>query len=211
MFCSNCGVQASGNFCNACGHRLAAVESAPPMPVGNWEDDVDPKTLLERPEVRAMIERSAAEAKKPIPVEEYFKLYDKLGVLPISAGTLVGIAQPFWAKLGVKTGKTRTETIASPPGRVLAALFCSLARKGRKVIDTQRGVDGCVVTAELPADLFAMAGELIVAVERVPGGTKVAAAASIKGQYFDWGKSARCLNGLFDDLRKAAVGNRQAA
>jgi hypothetical protein len=210
MFCSNCGVQASGNFCNACGHRLAQVESAPPMPVGNWEDDVDPKTLFERPEVREMIERSAAGAKKPVPVEEYFKLYDKLGVLPISAGTLVGIAQPFWAKLGVKTGKTRSETIASPPGRVLAALFCSLASKGRKVIDTQRGSDGCVVTAELPADLFAMAGEVVVAVQRVSGGTKVEAATSIKGQYFDWGKSTRCLNELFDDLRSAG-GDRRAA
>lgn len=210
MFCSNCGVQASGNFCSGCGHRLVAVESAPPVPVGDWEDDVDPKTLLERPEVRAMIERSAAQAKKPVPVEEYFKLYDKLGVLPISAGTLVGIAQPFWAKLGVKTGKSRTESIAAPTGCVLAALFCSLARNGRKVLDTQRGSDGCVVTAELPSDLFSMAGELVVAVQRVPGGTKVEAATSIKGQYFDWGKSTRCLNELFDDLRSAS-GDRQAA
>jgi hypothetical protein len=202
MFCSNCGIQASGNFCNGCGHRLTTAGNPPPIPVGNWEDEVDPKALLERPEVRAMIEWCAAEARKPIPAEEYFRLYDKLGVLPISTGTFVSIVQPMWARLGVKTGRRRSETLTAPTGRVLAALFCSLARKGRKVLDTQRGADGCVVTAELPSDLFAMAGELIVAVQRVGNDTKVEAATSIKGQYFDWGKSTRCLNELFADLQR---------
>lgn len=33
MFCSNCGVQASGNFCSSCGSRLAApVAEAAPLP-----------------------------------------------------------------------------------------------------------------------------------------------------------------------------------
>ena len=32
MFCSNCGVKASGNFCASCGHKLQQPESTPPEP-----------------------------------------------------------------------------------------------------------------------------------------------------------------------------------
>ena len=206
MYCSNCGTKASGNFCSGCGHRLtppeiAGTEPSPP-PAGNWEDEVDPKALLARPEIRELVQRNAAQADKPIPGEEYMKLFEKFASMPLPTGALVNVVHPVFSKLGVKTGKTRTEYVPAPPGRVLASLFCLLARKGRKVLDMERAKEGCVVTAELPSDLLTMAGKLVVAVERTPTGTRVEAATAIKGQYFDWGKSTRCLNELFEALAK---------
>jgi hypothetical protein len=205
MYCSNCGAKASGNFCSGCGSRLSPPASAQAdhrSRGSDWEQEVDPKAVLEAPEVRELVERNAARPDKPIAGEEYMKLFDKLAILPLPSGTFVSLVQPMYAKLGIKTGKTRTEQLPAPPGRVLASLFCALARKGRKVLDMERANDGCVVTADLPSDLWTLAGKLVVAVERAPAGTRVQAATAIPGQYFDWGKSARCLNELIEDLSK---------
>ena len=85
------------------------------------------------------------------------------------------------------------------------APLASLATDAGFKMNVEDAGDKYVVTAELPADLWTMSGKLVVAVERTLTGTRVQAATAIGGQYFDWGKSTRCLDGLFGDLKKRAA------
>jgi hypothetical protein len=59
---------------------------------------------------------------------------------------------------------------------------------------------GCLLIAELPSSVCALAGQLTVGIEHRPKRTKVTAATRIPGQMYDWGKSQRCLDVLFKDL-----------
>ncbi len=61
------------------------------------------------------------------------------------------------------------------------------------------------MTAELPSDLFALEGDLVIGVVRQSNGTRVDAHTDIRGQIYDWGKSTRCLAQLFEELSAAAA------
>jgi hypothetical protein len=71
--------------------------------------------------------------------------------------------------------------------------------------------DGCTIDAELPSDLFALAGTLSIEILRSAQRTRVTAATNIAGQWMDWGKSRRALEKLFTDLRQEPVLIHQAA
>lgn len=134
--------------------------------------------------------------------EDFLALCDKV-FKPIPGVTLskIGaIAQPVFADLGVKTGKTRTERFLIPPGKVIVATLCSLARHGQSLHHVEQGQDGCFLRAGLPSDLFSFAGDLLVTIQRQDQGTTVEAATAIKGQLYDWGKSKRILNALFEEI-----------
>ncbi len=216
MFCSECGTPAKGKFCGQCGQSLApaaagavtaagAVAAAAVLPDAvDWTHCADVEALLRIPELRERVQRYANMATKGMSGEDWLNAIGKLAGSPVPLSALAGLAgvvQSFYAKLGVGTGKTRTETLPLPVGRVLIGVLCSLARRGRKMIGVQRGEAGCVLIAELPFDLFAMAGTLHLAVRQVAAGTQLEIAAKIPGQYFDWGKSRRCLDETFEDLR----------
>jgi hypothetical protein len=214
MFCSQCGAKAAGKFCSACGAPLLAIAPATnlddhdPQPPIDWKNSVNYETLLQVPEVRDRIAKSAAQSKKHMTGEEFLDMYGaalgKLSGVPLPMGKMAPFFQSMGARLGFKTGKSRTQLIAAPPGSVLVALLCSLARHGREVRSVQQLADGCVLTAALPSDLFALEGDLILGVARHPGGTRIDARTDIQGQWFDWGKSTRCLDDLFRDLTAAA-------
>ena len=84
-------------------------------------------------------------------------------------------------------------------------MLCAHARHGRALRDVQQLADGCILTAALPSDLFALEGDLIVAISRTEGGTSVEARTEIPGQMFDWGKSTRCLDQLLGEIAESAA------
>ena len=214
MFCSECGSRVSGKFCSSCGRRLQPSDT-PEFDIIeltiDWSDLVDYETLLHIPEVRDAISRAAAQSKKSMTGEEFLDMYGKalgkLAGLPIALpmSSLAHLAQGAYAKLGIKTGKARTEFVAKPTGTVLVSILCSLARHGRTLHGAHQLTDGCILVAALPSDLFALEGDLIITVARTQRGTQVAARTEIKGQLFDWGKSTRCLDALFAELVSPAA------
>ena len=221
MYCSECGVKGTGKFCTACGNRLAATdvgraqqqvdaEFDPTVVLAiDWSDLIDYEQLIAIPAVRDQIAHAAAQAKKRLTGEEILDLYgkamDKLTGVPLPMSALAGFAQTAYAKMGVKTGKSRSAAFAVPPGEMLVRLLCSLAKEGRGVRNVQQLSDGCIVKAALPSDLFALEGDLIVAVVRQGRATRVEAHTDIPGQMFDWGKSTRCLETLLGELGAAAA------
>lgn len=223
MFCSECGSEAQGKFCWNCGTPLLQGQAASSTPepaslelVGvdtsgpsvlpiewlDWSEEIQYETLLKHPEVREMIAAHAAQAAERVSGEQYLELCDialkpLVGGVPISK--VAALMQPLYASWGIGTGKSRTEVVTTPAGKVLVSVLCSLAKNSQQVEHVEQGEDGCVIEAQLPADIWALAGTLVIAVERTRGGTKVEAATKISGQFVDWGKSRRALQRLFDD------------
>jgi hypothetical protein len=216
MFCSHCGNEligtaATGNFCTHCGTKLAAAPATLPITealAADWSSEHRYETLLRYPEVRAQIERAAAECRTWLTGEQCLKLTEKAfePLMGVSLGTVNAIALPIARRLNFQTGKSRSELCAAPLGQTIVAALCSLARHGRKLTKVHQAEDGCVLEAELPPDLRASTtGELLITIRRSGNHTQVEAATKIPGQLYDWGKSKGCLNQLFSELVQAAL------
>jgi hypothetical protein len=205
MYCSNCGTElrgpaAEGNFCVHCGTKLI-VPIAEALPA-DWSGEHRYETLLRYPEVRASIERAAEQSRSWLSGEQFLKIAEKAfePLMGVSLDTVTAIALPISRRLGIQTGKTRSELLAAPLGQTIVAALCSLARHGRNLNKVHQAEDGCVLEAVLPTDLRAFAGELLVTIRRSGNHTHIEAATKIPGQMFDWGKSTQCLNQLFSEL-----------
>lgn len=212
MYCSDCGQPARGKFCSHCGHRLD-IAAPPPPPerphdpdeiaveiIEGWEDEVRYEELVRVPEIKAQIERHQAQAKKGISGEQVLAVYGKVISSPVPLDKLATIIQPLYGRLGIKTGKERKIRIDAPVGRVMVRALCSLARHSQAVRKVSQATDGCCFEAVLPSDVCALEGNLLVTVRRDGRRTEVTAATNIPGQWFDWGKSTRCLERLVTDL-----------
>jgi hypothetical protein len=201
VFCWNCGAEVSGNFCSKCGAPLKDVPDSSAVVTQDWSREVQYEKIIRIPDVRDMISRHAAMAKKGLSGEEILALSDKVIPLGFSLEKLGAVLQPISAQLGIKTGKECSETLAIPPGTVMVTALCSLARHGQVLKQVRQLEDGCIVEASLPSDMWSFKGVLYVSVRKVGTGTRVDGATKIKGQIFDWGKSNGCLEALFADIK----------
>jgi hypothetical protein len=209
MFCSECGKPARGKFCSLCGAPLAAIEPVvdvvPFRGVPEWDREVQYETILKFPGVRETIDRHAQQATKRMTGEQFLKLADKLVPLGVPLEGVAAVVQPLYARMGIKTGKQRTHHVQAPVGRVIVRALCSLARRGQPLRGVTQAVDGCLLEAALPSDLFSLEGDLLVSVRRTGSQAEVCGATRIRGQLYDWGKSNRCLDQLFTDLAREAA------
>lgn len=200
MFCSNCGAGARGNFCSSCGAPLEGPPRAVEEIGGDWSRETRYERLIRVPEIRELIDRHAAMAGKQFSGEEFLALCEKLVPLGVPLGKLAAPAQSWGARLGIKTGKERSEILEAPPGVVIVASLCSFAKRGQTLRLTKQFGDGCLLEAAIPSDLRALEGVLRVDIRREDARTRVDASATIPGQMVDWGKCKRCLDALLDDL-----------
>lgn len=160
---------------------------------------------MRSPGVRDAIDRHAATARKGMTGEEFLAKCDEVLSLGVPLEKIAAYVQPMYAKWGIGTGKSRSVVIDASVRDVLLRVLCSFARHGQTLRDVQQAEDGCALEATLPSDLWSFEGDLLVTVTRRGSQTHVEAATRIKGQIFDWGKSARCLDTLFEDLRRPPV------
>src|SRR5208283_4713637 len=77
MYCTNCGLKQSGNFCAGCGTRLSSPDVAvAALPAGDWRDEVRYAVLLYFPEVRDQLAK-VKPGKKKMTGEEWLELCDQ--------------------------------------------------------------------------------------------------------------------------------------
>jgi hypothetical protein len=219
MYCSQCGVKASGKFCWSCGESLSAVSGATPddvyenieltpvVPLVNWADSLDCRLLLATPEIRKRVKTHAASAKTRLSGEDFLAACD--GILsPLMGGVPLGviakIAQPISERLGLRTGKSRFERLGERPGVVLVAVLCSLAQNSQRIRNIEQGEDACAIQASIPSDMWALKGDLVINVYKESQTTNIDAALTIPGQAFDLGKANRVLDRLFADVAQLA-------
>lgn len=226
MFCTQCGraAQPEHVFCAGCGTRLerdgapvtglmaaAAPEpvAAPPPPQApwtgeDWRETTSYRVVLAHPEVKALIADAAKASKADMSADEFMKLAQPLldasgsGGVPLKL--MAEITTPIYAKMGIKTGKDTKNGYATPYGRVLAAILCSLASRNQRLVAIEEGTDGCVVQAEIPSSMTTWKGKMSLSVERKPEGTLVSSAVVFEGQSSDWGRAKRVLDDLHQDI-----------
>jgi hypothetical protein len=225
MFCTQCGKPAGPehNFCAGCGARLvrsgaaeaapvtavsvapaSIVPSPPTAPLEDWRATTNYRVVLAHPEVKALIADASKASKAGMSADEFMKLaqpvLDAAGSGGVPMKLIAEIAAPMYAKMGVKTGKDAKNGYATPYGRVLAAILCSLASRNQTLIAIEEGTDGCVVQAEIPSSMTTWKGKMSLTVERKPEGTLVSSAVVFEGQSSDWGRAKRVLDDLHQDI-----------
>lgn len=225
MFCTQCGKPAAPehNFCAGCGARLvrggaaeaapvtavsaapASIDPSPPAaPLEDWRATTNYRVVLAHPEVKALIADASKASKAGMSADEFMKLaqpvLDAAGSGGVPMKLIAEIAAPMYAKMGVKTGKDAKNGYATPYGRVLAAILCSLASRNQTLIAIEEGTDGCVVQAEIPSSMTTWKGKMSLTVERKPEGTLVSSAVVFEGQSSDWGRAKRVLDDLHQDI-----------
>jgi hypothetical protein len=166
----------------------------------DWPDEIRYTVLLHFPEVRDRIAASAAQAKSRVTGEEFLGLCDS-AFAPVAGVSMKKIATMVHERSDLRTRKTRTELLPLSGGKIIVGVLCSLSRNGQNLRKVEQAEDGCLLEATLPSDMWSLEGDLLITVKRNAPGTLVEAATVIKGQLFDWGKSKRCLEKLFADLR----------
>jgi hypothetical protein len=216
MFCTQCGkpAQPEHRFCASCGAALVPGTGAPARPAAespapaalqeNWRETTDYRVVLGHPDVKALVAQAAKANKAGMTADEFMTLAQPILNAAGSGGVpmklITDIATPIYAKMGVKIGKGAKNGYATPFGRVLAAILCSLASRNQSLVAIQEGTDGCVVQAEVPSSITTGKGDLTLTLERKPEGTVVASAVVFPGQSSDWGRSKRTLEELHQDI-----------
>jgi hypothetical protein len=176
--------------------------AAPTMGV-NWRDEVDYESLLRYPEVRDLLAKQKPPAVR-LTGEAFTESFEKILQSPVSLVPIMTITKDVSSRMGVHTGKTRSESYHQPVGQIIVSTLCALAKSGYKVQDVHQASDGCMLICEIPSDMFSLAGQLLVTIQREPEGASVHADTRIEGQLLDWGKSNRCLKQLFDGIAATA-------
>lgn len=215
MFCSQCGAhcQADDRFCSSCGAPLQTSvpspqpEAAPSSPA-DWSNIVDYRVLTAIPEVHDRIAHATAQASAPISAADFLAIADK-ALVPLVSSTvptasIMQLVQPIYERMGIQTEKTRTEEVPWPAGRVIVAALCSCARRGMTVAAVHQGTDGVVIEATLPSSALALKSTLVATIARSSSATRLQAVAATKGQLYDWGRSKRTLQTLFEDVEALA-------
>ncbi len=230
MYCTNCGTKARGRFCAECGQKIDPDDNAPiavstssstqvqavaatvqvlDMPDPDWDEEVDYRTLLEFPAVRERIEQAASEAKKGLSAEEFLgwaeKAFGTIHGVPVPLTKVIAIATPMFERMGIHTGKSRTEILASPVAKLIVAALCSFARNSQQIKHVHQGSDGCVFEVSVPSSIWTMESRMIVTVRRHDLQTEVSAQTTVPGQMYDWGKSQKWLDTLFDELASDSI------
>lgn len=209
MFCSHCGVKASGKFCFQCGCALQSPDASLSIATAetatideiDWEHEVCYDKIIRVEEVRATIARHATSAPKGLSGEALLALYDKFVTSPVPLERLASIVQPLYDSWGIRTGKERVAIIEVPIGRAIARTLCSLAKHGQLLENTDQTESGCILSAELPSSVCSLKGKLMISLTKRGECTQIEAMTNIPGQMYDWGKSQRCLDTLFNDLK----------
>jgi len=208
MFCSQCGVKATGKFCHQCGSPLHSddaglivLEQDVALEPVDWEQDARYENIIRVEMVRRVIAHHAANAPKGVSGEAILALYDKVMSSPIPLESLAGVLQPLYESWGIRTGKERGGWIAAPIGRAIARTLCSFAKHSQTFQTAEQHDAGCILTAELPSSVCALKGKLTISLLRREQQTYISATTAIPGQLYDWGKSNRCLEQFFNEVQ----------
>ncbi len=204
MYCSHCGAKETGNFCSQCGTKLATSDLET-TETTNWHDEIDYSKLLTIPEVGRLISQAEKNGTRNLSMEEILALFgDTLKPLTggVSLEKIADISRPLSSKLDLKVRKNRCTTLAEPPGKIIVKFLCWLAKSDQKVVAVNQAHDGCIIEATLPSDIWSRAGNISVMVKRKNNNTLFEATSEIKGQMFDFGKSERLLDNLFEYIHE---------
>lgn len=171
----------------------------------HWTAETNYGRLLEHAEVRQRIAAAGQKYQPEITGEEVLAIFDVIVPSGLPLEKLGKLLIPIYDKLGIRTGKHARVVSAAAPGRVLVAVLCALSSSGQTITHLEQATNGCILTASIPSNMFALVGEMVISVQREQQQTVIEAAVNIPGQLYDWGKSKRILNHLFQQTSSYAA------
>lgn len=217
MFCTNCGRRLSEGhrYCGACGTPVGltadpvpdAPATAAPVRTGDappWTDTVDYREVLADPEVAALIAGAADTNPGGMSADAFLtSAKPLLAMTParlVPVKLLAEVAPDLYARMGISTTKQDSARYDAPPGRVIAAILCSLASRGQTLREGAQAEDGCVLTGVLPSSAWHWAGTIAAEIARDGTSTTVSATVNIPGQAFAWGRGTKAAAELLADV-----------
>ena len=236
MFCSDCGAKADGRFCWQCGAKLHgrqttdpgrataessdeshAVKFAPGSAIDSseragvdWSDEICYERLLAVDAVRDRVVAAGRRHQPGVSGEQFLAVFDAIVPTGVSIEKLSLALQPVYGRLGIKTGQTASWLLPARAGEAFVAVLCALASHGHTLKSVEQATTRCDLKMAIPSSLWALAGELVVTLERESSGTRVIAAANVTGQMFDWGHCRRVLDrihaGIVQELAEICGG-----
>ena len=217
MYCIHCGAEGAATFCARCGrpqhddkslktnpHGLPgeAVDREPSQrdPEGQdmlgWTRSIQYETVLASPEARRRIAAAGRGASKGVTGDDLLAIFDAVSPIGFSLEKLTHAILPIYDRLGIKTDREVHKIFNAPPGRVMLAVICALAAKALAIADVCQDATRCSFSAAIPAGLITNRGKLHVLMSVEEQGIRVSIAATISGQWYDFGKS----QGLIDEM-----------
>lgn len=186
-----------------------------PMPIvklNDWTMQLNYENLLSVPTARARIAASGRGASIGLTSQDLLAIFDAVSPIGISLGKLNTALLPIYDKLGIKTLRWAQNRFVAPPGRVLLALLCVMARESLTVTEVQQDVDLCQIAVDIPSSLVTNPGQLFVVLQTDSTGVYLEMRTRIPGQLVDFGKSKRLiqtvLTGIASDLQSQLSGSR---
>ena len=185
-------VSSTDKLCSACGINYWSTSSDKAHINQDWSNSINYDFLIRNQEVEDMLIRRYPELASTTGDHDFFA---QILVKPITnfASSVLSV----YAHTGIQTGKTRSEQMKKPCGKVLLAVLIHLARSHLKIKSIQQGSDTCLLKCTIPFDMWSFQGELLVKITKGDLVTQLDAKTKIPGQKYDWGKSNRILNNLF--------------
>lgn len=219
MFCSDCGAKADGRFCWQCGVKLHTMQATEPGratagtsdeshavkfvsdsattfsqgATDDWADEICYERLLAVDAVRDRVASAGRRHQPGVSGEQFLAVFDAIVPTGVSIEKLSVALQPVYGRLGIKTGQTASWLLPARAGHAFLAALCALASHGHTLKSVEQATTRCDLRMTIPSSLWALAGELVVTIERESAGTRVIAAANVTGQMFDWGHCRRVL------------------
>jgi len=205
MYCHNCGNKVIGNYCSSCGTKING-ENSFNTPT-NWALEQNFDELIKYPEVRALVSAYAEKSSKSLSAKEFLGLVD-LAFAPIgglSLRKLTDVMVPVYQKSGISTGKSAKEKFNQSVQLVVVKCLCSLAINGYPLESSDKAINGLVLTAKIPSDMWTWGGNILITIEDFSSYTEVNIDAKIKGQLYDWGKSKGVIKKIFSDIENMQI------
>lgn len=194
---------------------LTSIVALPYDPVASlkpddWTMQLNYETLLNVPIARARIAASGRGASIGLTSQDLLAIFDAVSPVGISLEKLNTALMPIYDKLGIKTLRWAQDRFVAPPGRVLLALLCVMARESLVITEVQQDMDFCQLAVDIPSSLLTNPGQLFVALQADPSGVYLEMRTRIPGQLVDFGKSKRLIQtihtGIATDLQHQLSG-----
>ena len=178
----------------------------PDLQPNDWTMQLNYETLLSVPAARARIAASSRGASIGLTSQDLLAIFDAVSPVGISLEKLNTALLPIYDKLGIKTLRWAQDRFVAPPGRVLLALLCVMARESLIVTEVQQDVDLCQMAVDIPSSLVTNQGQLFVLLQADTSGVYLEMRTRIPGQLVDFGISKRLiqtiLTGIAADLQQ---------
>ncbi len=161
--------------------------------------------MSDRPSVQTIRQTHGIPANAPangMSLDDVGKVLAPFSASPELFTPLLKVSDALWSNLGVKGQKRFAQEFEGSYSTVAARFLQALVNQDCHIAALWDTATGCFVEAKQPADVFSMRGTLGADVIDVSSRlVRVEVATETKGQLFDWGKSKRLVEQVFERTR----------